>query len=80
MSDRVLERLFLELSQVVGEGTQTAREFKLETAMKVALRYLDRATPSQRNGPVYMAADTIRTALRLPPMHVGGKPSEGLDP
>lgn len=51
---------------------------KTETIMK-ALRHLDGATPRQRNGPCYKAADILRAALGLPPMSIGGKPTEGMD-
>lgn len=43
-----------------------------------ALRHLDHATPQQRNGPVYQAADALRAAIGLPAMPIGSKPSMGL--
>lgn len=51
----------------------------LEAAMKKALKHLDHATPRQRNGPCLQAADTLRKALELPPMELGGRPSEGVE-
>ena len=57
-----------------------ARAEQAEEAIKQALRHLDYATPNQRNGPVYRAADILRAKLKLPPMTIGGKPSEGLKP
>ena len=58
------------------EACREAQEF-LGTIPK-ALRHLDHATPQQRNGPVYQAADMLRKALGLPPMKIGGRPSDGL--
>ena len=54
-------------------------EYDLQTAIMKALRKMDHATPRQRNGPVYQAADILRKAIGFGPMAVGGKPSEGLD-
>ena len=54
-------------------------EYDLQTAIMKALRKMDHATPRQRNGPVYQAADILRKAIGFDPMAVGGKPSDGLD-
>ena len=54
-------------------------EYNLTTAIMKALRHMDHATPRQRNGPLYHAADILREAIGFGPMTVGGKPSEGLD-
>lgn len=54
-------------------------EYDLQDAIMKALRHMDHATPRQRNGPVYQAADALRAAIGLRPMSVGGKPSDGLD-
>lgn len=79
MSDiETLSKLYLELALVVGPATKNYRELDIEARIKTALRHLDHATPAQRNGPVYQAADTLRAILCLPPMNIGGKPSEGL--
>ncbi len=79
MSDReTLSRLYLELAHVVPEA-RTFRDLRNELAMKEALRHLDHATPKQRNGPLYQAADKLRAALGLAPMQIGGKPSEGIE-
>lgn len=76
--NEVLAKLFLELAHVV-PGAKTFRDMKNEATMRKALRHLDHATPQQRNGPCYQAADVLREALGLPPMEIGGKPSDGLD-
>ena len=73
-----LSKLYLELAHVVDLSTKTYRELDTERRVKSALRHLDHATPQQRNGPVYQAADVLRGILYLPPMVVGGKPSDGL--
>ena len=54
-------------------------EYGLQTAIMKALRHMDHATPRQRNGPLYRAADILREAIGFGPMAIGGKPSEGLD-
>lgn len=79
MSDKqALCKLYLELAHVVPDGTYTFREKAMRSAMRKALRHLDFATPRDRNGPVYKAADALRIELGLPPLKVGGRPSEGL--
>lgn len=75
----VLSKLYLELSNVVPNETITQRERLLIDAIKRALKHLDYATPNQRNGPVYQTADVLRRALKMTPMDVGGRPSDGLE-
>lgn len=50
-----------------------------EAAIKKALKFLDGATPRQRNGPCIQAANTLREALELPPMELRGRPSDGVE-
>lgn len=50
---------------------------KTAAHVKKALKHLDHATPQQRNGPTYQAANTLRELVDLPPMPIGGKPSDG---
>ncbi len=71
-----LSKLYLELAHVVPRDTKSSRELSYELQIKQALKHLDHATPQQRNGPVYQAADRLRSALGIGPMEIGGKPSD----
>lgn len=73
-----LSKLYLELANVLPDTTRSSRELMYRNIMKNALMHLDFATPKQRNGPVYRAADELRIGLGLSPMKIGGKPSDGL--
>ncbi len=79
MTVETTAKLYLELANLVGDQCKTARELEVEALVKKALFYLDQATPKQRNGPTYQAADTLRAILGLPPMEIGGKTTDGLD-
>ncbi len=60
-------------------GLEACREAQdAMRAIPEALHHLDGATPRQRNGPVYQAADTLREIIGLPPMKIGSQPSDGL--
>ncbi len=63
---------------VVPKESTEARILENEQAMRQTLRALDHATPSERNGAVYVAADILRKRLGLNPMTVGGSPSDGV--
>ena len=76
METETLSKLYLELANIVPRETKSSRELTYEFQIKQALRYLDHATPNQRNGPVYQAADRLRSAIGIGPMSVGGKPSD----
>lgn len=73
-----LDELYLDLANVVHPETRSSRDLAYEAAIKKALRHLDSATPKQRNGPTYQAADALRNAIGLEPMQIGGRPSDGL--
>ena len=73
-----LSKLYLELSHVVPKETKNYRDIFFEQSIKNALNALDGATPRQRNGPVYRAADILRSAIGLPPLNIGENPSSGL--
>ncbi len=73
-----LQELYLELANVVDERTLSVRDLAYRQAMMKALRHLRHATPQQRNGPVYQAADALRAALGYPPMSIGGDVMEGI--
>lgn len=62
-------------------GLEACREAQgVLRAIPRVLHHLDGATPRQRNGPVYQAADTLRKIIGLPPMKIGGQPSDGIAP
>ncbi len=78
MTTETLSKLYLELANVIPRETKSSRELTYECQIKQALRHLDHATPQQRNGPVYQAADRLRASIGIGPMAVGGKPSDGV--
>lgn len=77
MECEIISKLYLELSHVVPAGTKTAREIEVEKLIKKALMHMDYTTPKLRNGPMYQAADSLRKAIGLNPVEIGGKFSEG---
>lgn len=71
-------KIYLELSNVVPVGTKTARELEVERLIKKSLMHMDYTAPQHRNGPMYQAADSLRKAIGLGPVEIGGKFSEGV--
>jgi len=51
---------------------------KYHAAIVKALQHLQFATPRERNGPCYQAIDSLRLAIGLEPMKVGGSAVDGL--
>lgn len=73
-----LSKLYLELAHVVPPETKNFRELAAEQAIKKALWQLAESAPLEGGGPIQMAANTLRTAVGLPPLNDGEKPSSGL--